>query len=227
MYPTDMKTGSGKTGLPVPRHWFRVKACPGQITRINEKYIHPYWAGTIWLVYGSERGLVVDTGTGIVPPGPFIEGISKKPLMAVALCDFYDHAGGLYSFDHRACHLLEADAIAAPGGGRVGQDTAESIRNCIRRLAGLDLPRYEMTGTNPTRLVEDGDIIDLGNRKLEVLHIPGRTPGSIALWEPGTGFLFGGESLFVDPENNHFPVFEDSTTLPSLYDSNAQQRSPV
>jgi glyoxylase-like metal-dependent hydrolase (beta-lactamase superfamily II) len=46
--------------------------------------------------------------------------------------------------------------------------------------------------------VGDGDVIDLGDRRLEVLHVPGHTPGSIALWEAATGLLFSGDTAYVD-----------------------------
>ena len=47
-----------------------------------------------------------------------------------------------------------------------------------------------------TRTVEEGDIIDLGDRHLEVLHMPGHSPGSIALWEQRTKTLFSGDVMY-------------------------------
>jgi glyoxylase-like metal-dependent hydrolase (beta-lactamase superfamily II) len=54
-------------------------------------------------------------------------------------------------------------------------------------------------GAAPTILFEDGDVIDLGDRQLEVIHVPGMTPGSIVLWEKATGSLFTSDTLFDDP----------------------------
>jgi glyoxylase-like metal-dependent hydrolase (beta-lactamase superfamily II) len=45
----------------------------------------------------------------------------------------------------------------------------------------------------PTRVVEEGDVIDLGDRTLTVLHLPGHTPGEIGLWEEATRTLFAGD----------------------------------
>ena len=42
----------------------------------------------------------------------------------------------------------------------------------------------------------DGDVVDLGDRAFEVLHVPGHSPGSIALWEANTGLLFSGDCLY-------------------------------
>lgn len=51
----------------------------------------------------------------------------------------------------------------------------------------------------PDRLVEHGDTIEVGNCSLEVIHLRGHTPGSIALlYRDPTGHphLFTGDSLF-------------------------------
>ena len=48
-------------------------------------------------------------------------------------------------------------------------------------------------------MLEEGDIIDLGNRAFEVLHLPGHTPGSIGLWEADSGILFAGDAIYDGP----------------------------
>ena len=45
----------------------------------------------------------------------------------------------------------------------------------------------------------DGDIIDLGGRRLEVIHIPGHSPGSIALLDRDNRVLFTGDHFFPGP----------------------------
>ncbi len=48
----------------------------------------------------------------------------------------------------------------------------------------------------PDRLVKDGDIIDVGNISLRVIHTPGHSPGGMSLYIPG--FVFTGDTLFVE-----------------------------
>ncbi|MBO4900650.1 MAG: MBL fold metallo-hydrolase [Lachnospiraceae bacterium] len=43
--------------------------------------------------------------------------------------------------------------------------------------------------------VYDGDIIDLGDRKLKAITLPGHTPGSTALLDKNTGMLFSGDPI--------------------------------
>jgi glyoxylase-like metal-dependent hydrolase (beta-lactamase superfamily II) len=64
--------------------------------------------------------------------------------------------------------------------------------------AGFDVSAWVAPGAEATSFVADGDVIDLGDRRLEVLHLPGHTPGSIALWEPEARLLFSGDTAYVD-----------------------------
>ena len=192
--------------LPVAESWYSVDSYPGDITRLREIHIDPYWAGSVWLVQGSERDLVVDSGTGIVPLAPLIAEMTPRPVLAVALCSNFDHSSGFYSFDERACHALEAEALTHPKLRDLSDYLGIENRLLAVPKAGFRLEDYVLPGAAPTRLLEDGDIIDLGNRKFEVLHIPGRTPASLALWEAATGYLFGGETLFIDPDKRDFPA---------------------
>ena len=41
-----------------------------------------------------------------------------------------------------------------------------------------------------------GSGVDLGDRRFEVLHTPGHSPGSICLWETATGILIGGDTIY-------------------------------
>jgi glyoxylase-like metal-dependent hydrolase (beta-lactamase superfamily II) len=47
-----------------------------------------------------------------------------------------------------------------------------------------------------TKQVDEGDVIDLGDRILSVVHLPGHSPGSIALLEEATSTIFTGDALY-------------------------------
>ena len=199
----------------VADYWYGVEQRDGGIIRIRELHIDPYSSGDIWMVPGSKRDLIFDTGTGIVSLEAFVSSISGKPKVAVASCYYYDHAGGLYAFDERACHHLEAELIRdvpVP-------ETFDAITDA--EFSALPYPDfkaadYRQRGCEATVVLHDGDVIDLGDRKLEVLHIPGRTPGSIALFDRDNGYLLGGETAFIDPERREFPPEDNDMYLRSL-----------
>ncbi len=51
------------------------------------------------------------------------------------------------------------------------------------------------------RMLNEGDCLSIGANTLTVIHVPGHTPGGIALYWPGTdavaGMLFCGDALFA------------------------------
>jgi glyoxylase-like metal-dependent hydrolase (beta-lactamase superfamily II) len=49
-----------------------------------------------------------------------------------------------------------------------------------------------------TRGLDEGDIVDLGDRRFTVLHLPGHSPDSIALLDEKDGILFSGDAIYDD-----------------------------
>jgi glyoxylase-like metal-dependent hydrolase (beta-lactamase superfamily II) len=49
------------------------------------------------------------------------------------------------------------------------------------------------------RLLEGGDVIDLGDRLFEVVHTPGHSPGGIGLFEKKTGIFLSGDIVYDGP----------------------------
>ena len=47
-----------------------------------------------------------------------------------------------------------------------------------------------------SQYLEEGDVIRIGDGELEVLHVPGHSPGSIVLYDRKDGFMFAGDVLF-------------------------------
>jgi glyoxylase-like metal-dependent hydrolase (beta-lactamase superfamily II) len=63
--------------------------------------------------------------------------------------------------------------------------------------AGFDFADYSVRPAPPTRLIDEGDEIDLGDRMFRVFHMPGHSPGSLCLFEPATLTLFSGDVLYA------------------------------
>ncbi|MEE8317995.1 MAG: MBL fold metallo-hydrolase [Candidatus Omnitrophota bacterium] len=89
-------------------------------------------------------------------------------------------------------------------GDHIGANGDFDLPIWIHRLdAGfLQDPSKNLSGSfgfllktrSASRLLEDGDILDIGGYSLEVIHTPGHTPGSICL--KGDGVIFTGDTLF-------------------------------
>ena len=84
---------------------------------------------------------------------------------------------------------------------------------------GVELETFAQKPARVTRLIDEGHIIDLGDRQFEVLHLPGHSPGSIGLWEAATGTLFSGDAVYDGPlldELHHSNVADYCTTMQRL-----------
>ncbi|MNP19652.1 Hydroxyacylglutathione hydrolase [compost metagenome] len=61
---------------------------------------------------------------------------------------------------------------------------------------GFDVSAYTPYCGKPAGLLCDGQIFDLGGRKLEVFHTPGHSPGHVCFFEEASGYLFTGDLLY-------------------------------
>ena len=67
--------------------------------------------------------------------------------------------------------------------------------------------------------IEHGQVIEVGRLRLEAIHNPGHTPGSVSFKVHGAPLLFSGDTLFPGgPGATHFPG-GDFTTIISSIDS--------
>ena len=64
---------------------------------------------------------------------------------------------------------------------------------------GWSAANYSVRPAPAGRLLDDGEIIDLGDRAFQVIHTPGHSPGGIALSEGKTGVLLSGDIVYDGP----------------------------
>jgi glyoxylase-like metal-dependent hydrolase (beta-lactamase superfamily II) len=201
--------------LPVREAWFEATEVEPGIHLVTEPSTHALILSNAWLVRGRDRDLLVDTGNGIAVLRPFVDGLRSdpaKPLIAVATHEHQDHAGGLWEFDDRIAHPSDAGGIEHPSPLIRGSDVWPAVADAMASagypvtdvlLTAVPSPDWDADtfvprGTAPTRLVTEGDRIDLGDRAFEVLSLPGHTPGSIGLWDADDGMLFCGDVVYAE-----------------------------
>jgi len=180
--------------------WYRVRALDHGVTHIDEHHIDPFYRCNIWHIRGRERDLLVDSGMGVVSLVGQVPWLKDRPVMAVASHAHFDHVGNHHEFGQRACHPAEAHILAEPRGDWNLADRF-AIVEMFTALppGGYEQAAYRVQASPATQLIEHGDVLDLGDRTFEVLHVPGHSPGSIALWEASTGALFSGDAVYDGP----------------------------
>lgn len=213
------------TPLAVRDTWFVRTRLDDALTMLTEPAVHPLLRCNIWHLAGRDRDLLVDTGLGVASLVEAARDLFDGPLLAVATHAHMDHVGGFHEFAERAIHAAEVGAVT-DGEGALPLDVAHYDEATLDTLASWDcdirggllteiphaqfsISSHELRPAAPTLVLEDGDVVDLGDRAFEVLHVPGHSPGSVALWDPTNRVLFSGDA-----------VYDDGPLLDELPDSN-------
>lgn len=177
--------------------WYETRAVGNDVTLVHEPHIVAHYRCNMWHVRGRTHDLLLDSGMGVVPLRRNVALLADRPVLCVASHTHFDHIGAHHEFETRAVHRAEATILASP-------DRASTLADVyVRDDIFTALPPgeyrsadYRVTGTTPTLILEDGDRIDLGDRSFDVIHLPGHSPGSVALWEQATGLLFSGDVIY-------------------------------
>lgn len=183
-----------------PEDWWRVQRLAADVTLIDEPHIQPFYRCNVWHVRGRDGDMLVDSGMGVASLRAWVPIVTERKLEAVASHTHFDHIGCHHEFERRAVHRAEATLLAAPERRLVLADpyVTDEIFTMLPPEP-YESATYEVMPAPPTRLLEDGDRIDLGDRSFEIIHTPGHSPGGIALWEEATGILFSGDIVYDGP----------------------------
>ena len=208
-------------GLQIADRWFEFETLADGVTRIWEPHVIRVAQCNIWHVRGRDRDLLVDTGMGVASLNDAAVHLFDKAISAVATHTHFDHVGSLHEFEDRIAHPAEAQVLAAPSANfsMYREDHSAEITASLERAgyeigptyitalphADFNMTEFTFPAAPATRLVEEGDVIDLGDRVFEVLHLPGHSPGSIGLWEQASATLFSGDAIYDGPLLDELP----------------------
>lgn len=138
------------------------------IIRVNDNTYRIEDGGVrFFLLTGEERALMIDSGMNTPDAKTIVEGLTDLPVELLNTHADRDHVSGNEAFRHFYMSPYEADNLKAKGA------------DLTKRIVP----------------VHEGDIIDLGNRPLEIIDNPGHTPGSIAILDINNRVLIGGDAI--------------------------------
>ncbi len=203
----------GTSELIQPREWWRVHPRPvyatlAKVATYQEWFdVYRLAEGTYalyepnqfeeaisYLVLGSERGVLIDAGTGIGDIRQAVEELTDLPVSVVLTHEHYDHIGGAYRFDEIAAPSnpagLEVLSQGRDNASLQGYLTDEYLWKPLPQ--GFDGATWTIPPITPTQLLDEGDTIDLGGRMLEVIETPGHSPAHICLLDRENRLLWTG-----------------------------------
>lgn len=164
--------------------WFAHKSLGGGIYWIQERFYESGNRANIWLVRGSQRDVVIDTGLGLrsLPDYLHLAGLlgpdptqgdegqqqrrgeedkepggsgRRRPLLAVATHVHFDHAGGLHQFEEVAVHSAEAAALRR--GDNYETVTWLSDSEVVRPpIPGWSARQFRVRPVQPTHVLQEG-----------------------------------------------------------------------
>ena len=192
--------------------WFTVERIDDDTTVISE-YGHPEETHC-YLLRGSERCLLIDTGLGVGNISVETAKLTDKPIAAAATHIHWDHIGGHKFFPCFYAHEKELDWL----NGSFPLPAA-AVR---RMLSECELPddfkldEYSIFQGKPSKLLGDGDEIQLGGRSITVVHTPGHSPGHMCFWDAEKGYLFTGDLVYKGLLYANYPSTDPEAYLRSV-----------
>jgi glyoxylase-like metal-dependent hydrolase (beta-lactamase superfamily II) len=192
--------------VPVAPRWFRFTVLDERTTVIDEPHVRELLRANVWHRRGRDRDLLVDCGLGVTALAPLLtERFGREPVLVLTHAHL-DHMGSAHEFPQVWAHPLEPVDNPNPGSlygpvlaAQVGlAEALPPVLLTARPHDDCDLGTYRVRPVTRSRALADGDLIDLGDHTLTVLHLPGHSPGSIALFDDSDGTLFSGDVIYDD-----------------------------
>ena len=139
-----------------------------------------------YLIIGSERALLFDTGPGVRDIAPIVRELTSLPVEALPSHLHFDHTGNLVRFADVALPDLPA-LRAQVRDGRF----AFGLYQYLGFVEGFKRPDVHVS-----RWIAPGSKIDLGDRYLTMESLPGHTADSVVLRDEAANRLFAGDFIY-------------------------------
>ncbi len=159
-----------------------------------------------YLILGSERALLFDTGLGIGDMRRLVSELTDLDVAVLNSHTHYDHVGGNHAFD--AIYGTTTDYTRANARGRGHDQVAEFVGpGWIWKPTpeGFSPDAYVSRPFTISTPVEDGQRLDLGGVELEVLGTSGHAPDALCLLDRERRLLFTGDTFYPATLYTHLP----------------------
>lgn len=177
-------------------NWFTTDQIDNRTFVISE---YSHWEEVhSYLLIGNSKALLIDTGLGIGNIKDEIEKLTNLPIVVVSTHVHWDHIGGHKYFKEILVHKDEEKWLNE--GIPVPLDVIK--QNVMKDVDENKLPEnfsidnYQLYTGLASKILLDNDIIDIGSRRVKVIHTPGHSPGHMCFFEEEKGFLFSGDLIY-------------------------------
>lgn len=166
--------------------WYAVEVIDDQTFAINEPNSSQY--NTSYLIVGDTNAIMFDAGSGERPAGSRSmrhvaeQYAGKKPITLILSHFHYDHIHDAATFD--GVTLLDRPDIRA------------NIADQVFTISPWESVDMAWRSLNVTALIADGEVLDLGGRRLTLLNLPGHATESVVLFDRDRNQVFAGDFVY-------------------------------
>lgn len=166
----------------IDRHTWRIEDC---------------FRDYMYLVEGTEKAVLIDTGMGLPGLDEFVRGLTDRPVTVINTHGHLDHVGGNCQFSERYMMAEDEEILREHTDYDFRRKLMKGFaQEFDMRLAEGTLEKWALAGRFvPYRPLTDGQIFDLGDRRLQVIAAPGHTIGSVCILDCGKKMLFCADTV--------------------------------
>ncbi len=165
-------------------NWFLIKKLDSRTYIISEP--NSSQCNSSFLIIGNNEAILFDSGSGENTESSIFylaDSLTKQPLILLLSHFHFDHIGGVNEFN------------------RIGMPEIQIVKNRLSAdsliyLTPSDILTKETVVLKMSKLFPVGEEIDLGNRKLKILHTPGHSNESISIIDNDSGYVFTGDLVY-------------------------------
>ena len=162
----------------------------------------------MFLVTGADVALVIDGGVGAGDLPALVSDLADPPARMFLTHTHWDHMGAASQFDT----VLVDERETAPDGGVAVDGLTDEFTERPRQFVegwladgnefpdGFDPDAFDIPPVSPSavELIAPGETLDLGGRTLELVDLPGHSPGQVGALDRDAGVLYGSDVIHVD-----------------------------
>ena len=169
------------------------------------------------LILGEKKAALIDTGCGIGDIKALVEEFTDLSVLVVNTHTHNDHIAQNYLFDEVAVF----DDPVSRKRAKEGYDHEKMSHLLAEGMTWKPLPEefdsntYHVPPFKVTWWLKDSDVIDLGEKRLEVIHTPGHSPDSVCLLDKDARLLWTGDLFYTGAIYTYLPGGDIDTFIES------------